>query len=767
MKKQNLLLTTALLSMFGLWLTPQVVSADKAQISKPKGAAGKGHTNANQPKTNNFWWPDQLNLAPLRDHDTRSNPYGADFDYAAAFNKLDLDAVKKDIDKLLTTSQDWWPADFGNYGPFFIRMTWHSAGTYRTLDGRGGAGGGQQRFDPLNSWPDNASLDKARRLLWPVKQKYGEALSWADLIVLAGNVSLENMGFETYGFAGGRADDWEPDMVYWGPEVEMLASDRHEKGGKLKRPLGATHMGLIYVNPEGPKGVPDPVGSAKNIRAAFGRMAMNDEETLALIAGGHTFGKMHGAHKPADCVGAEPAAAPVEQQGLGWKNKCGKGHSEDTVTSGLEGAWTQAPTQWTSLYLENLLKFEWKQTRSPGGAIQWVPTDQSLHKSVPDAHISGKFNPPVMTTADLALKFDPEFKKIAQRFLDDPKEYQKAFAKAWYKLTHRDMGPRANYLGKEVPSSKHIWQDPIPEVNHPLIDANDAKSVKEKILNTGLTVSELVRVAWASASSFRASDMRGGANGARIALAPQKDWQANDPQEIAKVLEKLKTLQKDVNGSFAGGKKISLADLIVLGGGAAIEKAAKEAGFSLLVPFNPGRADAEQAQTDVKSISLLEPHADGFRNYYNKKNSYKSPAKMLVDKADQLDLSVPEMTVLVGGMRALNANAGESKHGVFTDEPGTLSNDFFVNLLDMSTKWKKSSVDETVYEGQDRKTGAVKWTATPVDLIFGSNSELRAVAEVYAYDTSKEKFVKDFVKAWTKVMNLDRFGTNNKTGSNN
>ncbi|MEH6515245.1 MAG: catalase/peroxidase HPI [Halioglobus sp.] len=712
---------------------------------------GSGDVTAGQAKPNQFWWPDQLDLSPLRDHDGRSNPMGNDFDYAEAFSTLDLQAVKKDIDALLTVSQDWWPADFGNYGPFFIRMSWHSAGTYRTLDGRGGADGGQQRFEPLNSWPDNVSLDKARRLLWPVKQKYGHSLSWADLMILAGNVSLENMGFETYGFAGGRADDWEPDLVYWGPEAEMLASDREEKDGKLERPLGATHMGLIYVNPEGPKGVPDPVGSAKNIRVAFGRMAMNDEETVALIAGGHTFGKMHGAHKPADCVGAEPAAAPAEQQGLGWKNKCGKGHSEDTVSSGLEGAWTQAPTKWTSLYLQNLLNFEWQQTRSPAGAIQWIPTDESLHSSVPDAHVEGKFNAPVMTTADLALKFDPEYKKVAERFLADPDEYQKAFAKAWYKLTHRDMGPRALYLGEEVPAEELIWQDPVPASAAKPLGSRAIKGLKKDILASGLTVSELVSAAWASASSFRASDKRGGANGARIALAPQKDWAANNPQELGKVLTELKKIQADF-----GNEKVSLADLIVLGGAAGIEQAAKDAGLKIDVPFVSGRGDATQAQTDVTSFALLEPKADAFRNYFEADKAYRSPTEMLIDKADQLNLTVPEMTALLGGMRVLATNTDGSSNGVFTAKPGTLSNDYFVNLLDMSTQWQKSSTDG-LYEGADRKTGKVKYTATSVDLIFGSNSELRAIAESYAYDDSEERFANDFVRAWVKVMQADRF----------
>ncbi|MEP1446092.1 MAG: catalase/peroxidase HPI [Paraglaciecola sp.] len=756
-KKTMYFKTTIAACLSAFFLSSAAISkeSNSTEMTKPKGPVGTGKVDEGQPRSNKFWWPEQLDLSALRDHDAKSNPYGANFDYATAFSTLDLDAAKADIDTLLTSSQDWWPSDFGNYGPFFIRMAWHSAGTYRTLDGRGGAGGGQQRFDPLNSWPDNGNLDKARRLLWPIKQKYGEALSWSDLIVLAGNVALDNMGFQTYGFAGGRADDWEPDLVYWGPEIEMLASDREDRDGKLQRPLGATHMGLIYVNPEGPKGKPDPIGSAKNIRLAFSRMAMNDEETLALIAGGHTFGKMHGARKPAECLSPEPAAAGIEEQGLGWKNNCGKGHSEDTTTSGLEGAWTQAPTRWTSLYLSNLLNFEWKQTRSPAGAIQWTPTDESLHKSVPDAHIKGKFNAPVMTTADLALKYDPEYKKIAQRFLADPEEYRLAFAKAWYKLTHRDMGPPSHFLGKDVPKDVHIWQDPIDEDSQSTIDADDVKKLQAKILDSGLTTAELIRVAWASAATYRGTDMRGGANGARIALAPQKDWAVNNPKEVAKVLKVLKSIQKDATSGLFASDTVSLADLIVIGGAAAIEKAAKDAGFEVSVPVNPGRGDATQAQTDVNSFSLLEPSSDAFRNYFNSEASYKSPTEMLVDKADQLSLTVPEMTVLVGGLRVLNANHSQASHGVFTDRPGKLTNDYFVNLLDMATVWKKTAT-EGVYQGVDRKTGETKWTATSVDLIFGSNSELRAVAEVYAFDTSKEKFVKDFVKAWTKVMNLDR-----------
>ena len=726
----------------------------EAEMAKPQGAAGSGNVAAGQAKPNDFWWPEQLNLSPLRDQDTRSNPFGDDFDYAAAFNQLNLAQVKADINTLLTESQDWWPADFGNYGPFFIRMSWHSAGTYRTLDGRGGGAGGQMRFDPLNSWPDNGNLDKARRLLWPVKQKYGRSLSWGDLMILTGNVALENMGFETYGFAGGRADDWEPDLVYWGPEVKMLASDRQTRDGKLQRPLGAMHMGLIYVNPEGPMGNPDPVGSAKNIRVAFGRMAMNDEETVALIAGGHTFGKMHGAHKAADCVGPEPGGAPIEEQGLGWKNTCGKGHSEDTVTSGLEGAWTQAPTQWTTLYLQNLLNFEWQQTRSPAGAIIWIPTDESVHESVPDAHIEGKFNPPVMTTADLAVKFDPAYKQIAERFLANPDEYQQAFAKAWYKLTHRDMGPSIRYLGAEVPDEELIWQDPIPAIDYRLISDRDAANLKKQILNSDLTPSQLVSTAWASASSFRASDMRGGATGARIALAPQKDWAVNNPTELASVLETLTGIQAEFNAK--GRTRISLADLIVLAGAAGIEQAAKDAGVDVSVPFVPGRGDATQAQTDVGSFALLEPSADAFRNYFNAEVSYRSPTEMLVDRSDLLNLTVPEMTALLGGMRALNTNSDGSQHGVLTDRPGVLSNDFFVNLLDMSTQWRKTSTDG-LYEGVVRGSGEVQYTATPVDLIFGSNSELRAIAEVYAYSGAEEQFVNDFVAAWTKVMRLDRF----------
>lgn len=756
MNSNSMLRKSVVASVVALVFASVSVSADTKPMAKPHGAMGSGHSLPGQPKSNQFWWPDQLDLSPLRSHDARSNPYGENFDYAEAFNRLDMVQLKKDLNKLLTTSQDWWPADWGNYGPLFIRLAWHSSGTYRTLDGRGGGDGGQMRFDPLNSWPDNGNLDKAKRLLWPLKQKYGASISWGDLMILAGTVGLENMGFKTYGFAGGRTDDWEPDLVYWGPEIEMLASDREEHNGKLQRPLGATHMGLIYVNPEGPKGKPDPAGSAKNIRTAFGRMAMSDEETVALIAGGHTFGKMHGAHKAAKCLGKEPGGAAIEEQGLGWKNHCGKGHSEDTITSGLEGAWTQAPTQWTTLYLQNLLNFDWQQTRSPAGAIQWIPTDESLHKQVPDAHIKGKFNPPVMTTADLALKYDPAYKKIAQRFLANPEDYRLAFAKAWFKLTHRDMGPKARYLGDNVPNETLIWQDPIPSVDHKLISAKDIKALKKSILDTGLSIPELIRTAWASASSFRASDMRGGANGARIRLAPQKDWAVNNPKELQKVLAELTKVQAAFNKKARRGKQVSLADIIVLAGAAAVEKAAQDAGVKVSVPFVAGRADATQQQTDVTSFALLEPKADAFRNYFNDKTSYRSPVEMLVDRADQLNLTVPEMTVLIGGLRVLGGNALDAQHGVFTDNLGQLNNDFFVNLLDMSIQWQKSS-QAGLYQGIERSTGKPRFTATSVDLIFGSNSELRAVAEVYAYQNSKQKFAEDFVKAWTKVMQLDRF----------
>jgi catalase-peroxidase len=709
-----------------------------------------------EPKPNQFWWPERVDLSPLRQHGIESNPLGADFNYAEAFATLDLDAVKKDIEEVMTTSQDWWPADFGHYGPFFIRMAWHSAGTYRVADGRGGAGGGQQRFEPLNSWPDNANLDKARRLLWPVKQKYGQKLSWADLMVLTGNVALESMGFETFGFAGGREDDWEADMVYWGPEKQWLADERYEGERKLENPLAAVQMGLIYVNPEGPNGNPDPLLAAKDIRDTFGRMAMNDEETVALIAGGHTFGKAHGAASPEGCVDVEPAAADLEDQGFGWMNKCGKGNAEDTITSGLEGAWTVTPTQFSMNYLQNLFAFDWVQTRSPAGAVQWVPSDESASNMVPDAFDPSKRHAPMMFTTDLSLKVDPSYREISQRFLNNPEEFELAFAKAWFKLTHRDMGPRARYIGNEVPDEVLLWQDPVPPVDYELIDADDVAELKAEILDSGLTVSELVRTAWASASSFRGTDMRGGANGARVRLAPQKDWEANDPKELAKVLKRLEAIQEDFNDDQSGDKKVSLADVIVLGGAAAIEKAAKDAGYTVQVPFTPGRTDATQAQTEVASFAALEPMADGFRNYFGKGN-YRSPADMLVDKANLLTLTVPEMTALVGGMRALDANTGGADHGVFTDRPGTLSTDFFVNLLDMSTQWTKASGDEGVYEGRDRATGKIKWTATPVDLVFGSHAELRAIAELYAANDGDEKFVSDFVEAWSKVMTLDRF----------
>ena len=703
------------------------------------------------PRPNQFWWPDQLDLSPLRQHAAESNPLGTDFDYAKAFASLDLEAVKTDIKKVLTTSQDWWPADYGNYGPFFIRMAWHGAGTYRVNDGRGGADGAQQRFEPLNSWPDNANLDKARRLLWPIKQKYGQRISWGDLMVLTGNVALESMGFQTFGFGGGRADDWEPDLVYWGAEKTWLADERHS-GGQLQKPLGAEQMGLIYVNPQGPNGNPDPLAAAKDIREAFGRMAMNDEETVALIAGGHTFGKAHGAHDPAKCVGAEPAAAGVEQQGLGWANKCGTGNGKDTVTSGLEGSWSVNPVVFTTQYLDNLFAFDWVQTKSPAGAIQWVPANGQAASLAPDAHDPTLRHAPIMFTTDLALKFDPSYRKIAQRFHDHPEDFKLAFAKAWFKLTHRDMGPRARYLGPDVPHEALIWQDPLPAVGHPLIDSQDVAALKSKILASGLTNSELVGTAWESASTYRGTDHRGGANGARIRLAPQKDWALNNPQALAKVLQRLEGIQKDFN---RGGKQVSLADLIVLGGDVGVEDAAKRAGFNVQVPFVPGRVDATQAQTDVNSFAVLEPSADGFRNYFGSQ-AHRSPAEMLVERANLLTLTVPEMTVLVGGLRVLNVNVDQSADGVFTDRPGTLSNDFFVNLLDMSTQWSKSST-EGVYEGHDRKTGSLKWKATPVDLLFGSNSELRAVAEVYASSDGQERFVKEFVLAWNKVMTLDRF----------
>ena len=703
-------------------------------------------------QSNDRWWPENLDLTILRQNADDRDPNG-DFDYAEAFASLDLAELKSEIAAVMTESQDWWPADYGHYGPFFIRMAWHSAGTYRTADGRGGAGAGQQRFEPLNSWPDNTNLDKAQRLLWPIKQKYGRSISWADLMVLTGNVALESMGFETYGFAGGRVDAWEPDLVYWGPENEFLADERYSGDRKLQNPLAAVQMGLIYVNPEGPNGNPDPLAAAQDIRETFGRMAMNDEETVALIAGGHTFGKAHGAHNPGDCVGPEPAAAPVNQQGIGWKNECGTGKGVDTVTSGLEGAWTSTPISWSSQYLDNLFQFEWVQTKSPAGATQWIPADGQAEGTVPDAHDPSRTHTPIMFTTDLSLKVDPSYKEISQRFQKDPDAFQLAFAKAWFKLTHRDMGPRARYLGSEVPSEALIWQDPIPAVDHNLVDSDDIAALKAEVLNTDLTVSELVKAAWASASTYRETDKRGGANGARVRLAPQKDWAVNDPDSLTKVIAVLDQIATDFNEGQAGGKKISLADMIVLGGAAAIEKAAADAGTEITVPFTPGRMDAAQTQTDVNSFAVLEPTADGFRNYIGN-NDPSAAADMLVNRADFLDLTVPQMTVLVGGLRSLGANAGEAAHGVFTDAPGQLSNDFFVNLLSMATEWQPSET-AGVYNGVDRTSGETKWTATDVDLVFGSNSELRAVAESYAY--AESAFTEDFVEAWVKVMNNDRF----------
>jgi catalase-peroxidase len=720
-----------------------------AMVMPSKALAG------NQIKTNEFWWPEKLSLSPLRQHSAESNPYGEQFNYAKEFSDVDLTQLKKDIQTTLTDSKAWWPADWGHYGPLMIRMAWHSAGVYRVHDGRGGSSGGQQRFEPLNSWPDNANLDKARRLLWPVKQKYGRSISWADLMVLSGNVALESMGFKTFGFAGGRTDDWEPDLVYWGAETAMLTDKRRDKKGKLKGPLAAVEMGLIYVNPEGPHGKPDPLLAAQDIRMSFGRMAMNDEEIVALSAGGHTFGKAHGAKKPSGCVGAEPAAADIEEQGLGWKNKCDSGVGADTITSGLEGAWTTTPTQWSTNYLDNLMNFNWVLTKSPAGGKQWTPENKAAVNLVPDAHIPNKRNAPIMFTTDIALKEDPEFRKIVERFRAEPAEFEKAFARAWFKLTHRDMGPRARYVGTEVPSEVLTWQDPIPAISYQAINAQDIAALKKQITQSGLTTAELIRTAWASASSHRVTDMRGGANGARINLEPQNSWPVNSPKALNKVLTTLETIQDKYNKQSTK-QQVSLADLIVLGGATAIENAAEKAGKSVSVPFVPGRADATQAQTSVKSFNYLAPNADGFRNFYSTE-SYMSPTEMLVDKANTLGLNVPEMTVLVGGMRALDANYDGSSYGVFTNKPGVLTNDFFVNLLDMSTVWTKDKSTEGVYVGHDRVTSKVKWQATPVDLIFGSNSELRAIAEVYASDDADKKFVNDFVKAWVKVMQLDRF----------
>jgi catalase-peroxidase len=706
---------------------------------------------------NQHWWPNQLKLNILRQNSTLSNPMGESFNYAEEFKSLDLAAVKKDIVELMTNSQDWWPADYGHYGPFFIRMAWHSAGTYRTADGRGGAGSGTQRFAPLNSWPDNANLDKARLLLWPIKQKYGKKLSWADLMILTGNCALESMGFKTFGFGGGREDVWEPEEdIYWGSEKEWLGDKRYSGDRDLENPLAAVQMGLIYVNPEGPNGNPDPIAAARDIRETFARMAMNDEETVALIAGGHSFGKTHGAADPSKYVGKEPAAAGIEEQGLGWNNTFGSGNAGDTITSGLEGAWTTTPTKWSNNYFENLFGYEWELSKSPAGAHQWKPKANAGADLVPDAHDPAKRHAPFMLTTDLSLRVDPVYEKISRRFFEHPDEFADAFARAWFKLTHRDMGPIARYLGPEVPKEELVWQDPIPAVTYKQIDDADITALKTKILASGLTVSQLVSTAWASASTFRGSDKRGGANGARIRLAPQKYWQVNNPAQLSKVLDILEGIQKEFNSANTGGKQVSLADLIVLGGAAAVEQAAKNAGYAVNVPFTPGRADATQEQTDVESFAFLEPNADGFRNYAKTKYTI-SAEELLIDKAQLLTLTAPEMTVLVGGMRVLDTNSDQSKHGVFTGKPGALTNDFFVNLLDYSTKWKAVSEAKDVFEGSDRKTGAAKWTGTRVDLIFGSNLELRAIAEVYGCADGKEKFVKDFIAAWTKVMNLDRF----------
>ncbi|MBL0217246.1 MAG: catalase/peroxidase HPI [Myxococcales bacterium] len=720
----------------------------------PVPHGGRKHTAAGA-TTNATWWPDQLNLKILHQRSSLSNPLGEAFDYAAAFKTLDLDAVIQDLHKVMTTSCDWWPADYGHYGPFLIRMAWHSAGTYRIADGRGGGGNGSQRFGPLNSWPDNANLDKARRLLWPVKQKYGQKLSWADLMILAGNVALESMGFPTFGFAGGREDIWEPEEdVDWGPETKWLGDERYTGDRELSNPLGAVQMGLIYVNPEGPNGKPDPLAAARDIRETFARMAMNDEETVALIAGGHTFGKTHGAADPSKYVGREPEGASIADQGFGWVNTYGTGNGAATITSGLEGAWTTNPVKWDHNFFENLFGYDWELTKSPAGAHQWTPKQAAAAGTVPDAHDPSKRHAPMMLTTDLALKVDPAYAKISKHFHDNPQAFTDAFARAWYKLTHRDMGPRARYLGSKVPAEALIWQDPIPAVNHPLIGDPDITALKAKLLASGLSISELVTTAWASAATFRGSDKRGGANGARIRLAPQKDWEVNQPAALAKVLQALTTIQRDFQ---AGGKQVSLADLIVLGGCAAIEAAATQGGHTVKVPFSPGRMDASLDQTDVHSFAPLEPKADGFRNYLQPGQPEAKPAELLVDRANLLTLTAPEMTVLVGGLRALGANVGQSAHGVFTKRPGALTNDFFVNLLDMGTKWQPSAGDAGVLEGRDRATGQLKWTGTVVDLVFGSNSQLRALAEVYASSDAQEVFVRDFVAAWTKVMNLDRY----------
>lgn len=727
----------------------------QSEASCPFSGGARKHALAGA-ATNAAWWPEQLNLKILHQNSPLSDPMGLAFNYAEEFKTLDLHAVVKDLHALMTDSQDWWPADYGHYGPFLIRMAWHSAGTYRIADGRGGAGSGTQRFAPLNSWPDNGNLDKARRLLWPIKQKYGRKISWADLMVLAGTVAMESMGLKTFGFAGGRPDVWEPEEIYWGPESEWMGDKRYTGDRELENPLGAVQMGLIYVNPEGPNGKPDPLGSARDIRETFARMAMNDEETVALTAGGHTFGKSHGAANPGEHVGPEPEGGSIEDQGFGWINKFGAGHGVHTITSGIEGAWTKNPTKWDNGYFENLFGYEWELTKSPAGAHQWKPKDPAAATTVPDAHDPALRHAPMMTTADMAMRMDPAYEKISRRFMANPQEFADAFARAWYKLTHRDMGPAARYLGPLVPKEELIWQDPLPAVDHPLVNEQDIAALKAMVLASGLSVSQLVTTAWASAATFRGSDKRGGANGARIRLAPQKDWDANQPAELAKVLKVLESIQAGFNGAQSGGKKVSMADLIVLGGCAAVEAAAKKAGHDVKVPFSPGRTDASQEQTDAASFAVLEPTADGFRNY-GRKGQEQRAAEQLVDRANLMTLTAPEMTVLVGGMRALNANAGQAQHGVFTKRPGTLSNDFFVNLLDMRTKWQKSAESEGVLEGRDRTTGKLKWTATVTDLVFGSNSQLRAIAEVYGSSDSQQVFVRDFVAAWTKVMNLDRY----------
>ena len=727
-----------------------------AEAKCPFSNGARRPTVAGSP-ANAGWWPNQLNLKILHQHSALSDPMDKEFNYAEAFKSLDLDAVIKDLHAAMTASQEWWPADYGHYGPFFIRMAWHSAGSYRISDGRGGAGSGAQRFAPLNSWPDNVSLDKARRLLWPIKQKYGRKISWADLMILAGNVALESMGFKTFGYGGGREDVWEPlEDIYWGPEGKWLADERYTGDRQLENPLAAVQMGLIYVNPEGPNGQPDPVAAARDIRETFARMAMNDEETVALIAGGHTFGKAHGAAEPAQYVGPEPEGASIEEQGFGWKNTFNSGKGVHTISSGLEGAWTTNPVKWDNNYFDNLFAFEWELTKSPAGAQQWTPKNGAAAGTVPDAHDPAKNHAPMMFTTDLALRIDPSYAAISKRFHENPQEFADAFSKAWFKLTHRDMGPVSRYLGPLVPSETLLWQDPVPAVDHELINQQDIAALKAKILASGLSISQLVTTAWASAATFRGSDMRGGANGARLRLAPQKDWEVNQPAELAKVLATLEAIQKDFNGSQSGGKKVSLADLIVLGGSAAVEEAAKKSGQDVQVAFSPGRTDASQEQTDVHAFAVLEPAADGFRNYL-RKGDPRSAEELLVDRAQLMKLTGPEMTVLFGGMRALNANVGPAKHGVFTSRPETLTNDFFVNLLDMNTRWQPSATAEGVYEGRDRATGEVKWTGTRVDLVFGSNSQLRALAEVYASDDSKETFVRNFAAVWGKVMNLDRY----------